>query len=256
MIYGDNPQKINEREDRLGLKSYSFAPQISAVMQSGNLYVYCGNNPIYYLDPFGNAWYHWAIGGLLVAASAVAVVITAGGFLPAAYAISMVASGYAAFTSASTVAASAFIGSSAALGISLLSANYKSVDAFYASANWSTVAFTAGGIVAGSIYGTTIFRNSEIKIAGRGSSGRVEAKNLYEQLAMKEVISDPLYGATNLSTLPKNPIYLNDPRWKASDGWIKMQRVFHFSDRESITIHFVYNTLTKVFDDFKFVDKK
>ena len=53
MIYGDNPQKINEREDRLGLKSYSFAPQISAVLQSGNLYVYCVNNPVVYVDYTG-----------------------------------------------------------------------------------------------------------------------------------------------------------------------------------------------------------
>ena len=56
-IYGDNPQKINEREDKLGLKSYSYAPQITAVMQSGNLYVYGVNNPIYYIDETGElAW--------------------------------------------------------------------------------------------------------------------------------------------------------------------------------------------------------
>lgn len=53
-IYGDNPQKINEREDKLGLKSYSYAPQITAVMQSGNLYVYGVSNPIYYADKDGN----------------------------------------------------------------------------------------------------------------------------------------------------------------------------------------------------------
>ena len=52
-IYGDNPQKINEREDKLGLKSYSYAPQITAVMQSGNLYVYGVSNPIAALDRSG-----------------------------------------------------------------------------------------------------------------------------------------------------------------------------------------------------------
>ena len=56
MIYGDNPQKINEREDRLGLKSYSYAPQISAIIQVGNLYVYCGSNPVFYTDISGNFW--------------------------------------------------------------------------------------------------------------------------------------------------------------------------------------------------------
>ena len=54
MIYGDNPQKINEREDKLGLKTYSYAPQISAIVQSGNLYVYGINNPVAYSDRTGN----------------------------------------------------------------------------------------------------------------------------------------------------------------------------------------------------------
>ena len=56
-IYGDNPQKINEHEDKLGLKLYSYAPQITAVMQSGNLYVYGVGNPVYYVDETGElAW--------------------------------------------------------------------------------------------------------------------------------------------------------------------------------------------------------
>ena len=41
MIYGDNPQKINEKQDALGLNTYTLIPQITAVMQAGNLYVYC-----------------------------------------------------------------------------------------------------------------------------------------------------------------------------------------------------------------------
>ena len=54
-IYGDNPQRINEREDGLGLKAYTYVPQISAIMQSGNLYVYCINNPIALCDSLGEA---------------------------------------------------------------------------------------------------------------------------------------------------------------------------------------------------------
>ena len=53
-IYGDNPQKINEREDKLGLKTYSYAPQIIAVVQSGNLYVYAVGNPVMYYDYTGD----------------------------------------------------------------------------------------------------------------------------------------------------------------------------------------------------------
>ena len=53
MIYGDNPQKINEREDALGLKNYTYVPQIMAIVQSGNQYVYGINNPIMYFDYTG-----------------------------------------------------------------------------------------------------------------------------------------------------------------------------------------------------------
>ncbi len=53
LIYGDNPQKINEREGELELKTYFYAPQITAVMQSGNLYVYGGHNPAAYSDRSG-----------------------------------------------------------------------------------------------------------------------------------------------------------------------------------------------------------
>ena len=53
MIYGDNPQKINERQDALGLNTYTMIPQITAVMQAGNQYVYGINNPTFYTDPYG-----------------------------------------------------------------------------------------------------------------------------------------------------------------------------------------------------------
>ena len=73
MIYGDNPQKINEREDKLGLNTYSYAPQISAVVQSGNLYVYAVGNPVMYADEDGEiaklvkAAIHGAINGIIAA---------------------------------------------------------------------------------------------------------------------------------------------------------------------------------------------
>ena len=54
MIYGDNPQKINEREDKLGLKTYTMVPQITAVAQAGNLYVYGINNPVLFVDSNGH----------------------------------------------------------------------------------------------------------------------------------------------------------------------------------------------------------
>jgi hypothetical protein len=33
MIYGDNPNKINEREDALELKTYTYTPSIDSIMQ-------------------------------------------------------------------------------------------------------------------------------------------------------------------------------------------------------------------------------
>ena len=52
MIYGDNPVKNSYYNDALGLSSY--VPNLSAIRQSGNRYVYCSNNPIMYADPSGN----------------------------------------------------------------------------------------------------------------------------------------------------------------------------------------------------------
>ena len=64
MIYGDNPQKINEREDALGLKTYSYAPQLSAIVQSGNLFVYTANNPLLYIDSTGEVL-NTIVGGIV-----------------------------------------------------------------------------------------------------------------------------------------------------------------------------------------------
>ena len=66
MIYGDNPQKINEREDKLGLKTYSYMPELLSVIQSGNLYVYTINNPILYADPTGELAFPGQIHNMVV----------------------------------------------------------------------------------------------------------------------------------------------------------------------------------------------
>jgi hypothetical protein len=95
--------------------------------------------------------------------------------------------------------------------------------------------------------------NVIVKLANRGISlGRHDPKNLFEQIAMKEVMSNPLEKAIDLSKISK-PILLNDKRWPCSEGWVKMQRVVVGSNGEKVTIHFVYNDILKLFDDFKFV---
>ena len=58
MIYGDEPQKINERQSSMGLNVYTFVPSIEVIMQGGNLYVYCMSNPVLHTDPTGLASYN------------------------------------------------------------------------------------------------------------------------------------------------------------------------------------------------------
>lgn len=129
-------------------------------MQSGNLYVYCGNNPLLYTDPAEDTWYHWLIIGGLVVVAAAATVVTAGGIAPALVAVGSVASGTAATTVASTIAAGTFIGTSMVAGSALLMADYTSIQAFGHSANWGTVAAVFAGGVLGGAYGYKLSANS------------------------------------------------------------------------------------------------
>ena len=125
-----------------------------------NLFAYCGNNPIERVDPNGEAWWHWALGAVVVAACAVATVVTCGGFAAAAGAVVAVASGVAATTTASTVAAGALIGSATVYGMAVVTAasTSSSVKEFNEKGNWSVVASTAIGAISGGIDGYSMSR--------------------------------------------------------------------------------------------------
>ena len=216
-----------------------------------NLFTYCGNDPINAVDPTGHAWWHWALGAVVVAACAAATVVTAGGFVAAAGAVAAVGSGVAATTTASTIAAGAFIGSATALGVAAAtaSASSSSPKEFADKGNWGTVVNVTTGAVLGGASAYTSTKGSSPsprtrQPISRGSTGRTQPVNLREQLAMEQVKSNPSAGHLL-------DITMNDPRWPASEGWIKMQQIVPTS-QGNINIHYVYNQTLKIFDDFKF----
>ena len=77
-----------------------------------------------WVDTTGEAWYHWLLAGAVVVGAGIVTVATAGGFAPAAVAISNVALGVAAASTATTIAAGVFIGSGVVFGGALLAADY------------------------------------------------------------------------------------------------------------------------------------
>jgi len=74
---------------------YVQAPGLS---QNYNRYSYCLNNPLIYTDPSGEKWWQWALGALLLAPVAPAVVSTAGTVVTTAGSIAAVAGGTAIST--------------------------------------------------------------------------------------------------------------------------------------------------------------
>jgi hypothetical protein len=68
----------------------------------------------------------------------------------------------------------------------------------------------------------------------------VVAASLEEKLAMEEVMSNP-------QGMEITNIKLNDPRWSAEQGWVKMRQ-----NVNGIEIHWVENKITGAVDDFKF----
>ena len=80
---------------------------------------------------------------------------------------------------------------------------------------------------------------------GLGSTGRTAAANLTEQLAMKEIMSNPTLGKTVMTGM-------KDSRWL---GWNKMQYTHIALDGTKTTIHYIgkmENGILKAVDDFKF----
>ena len=139
-----------------------------------NLFAYCGDNPINFADPSGQAWYHWLIGGAVVVGLAIAVVVTSGGIVPALYAVGSVALGVAAPTVAATVAAGAFLGGAAVFGYMVLDAatTSSSLKEFADKGNWGTVAAVGIAAAGGGFGGYGMYQSQNAPQAGGGSGSR------------------------------------------------------------------------------------
>ncbi|GLB54008.1 hypothetical protein NBRC110019_30490 [Neptunitalea chrysea] len=88
-------------------------------------------------------------------------------------------------------------------------------------------------------------KSSGLVARGLGSTGRTTAANLTEQLAMKEIVSNPRIGTVVMEGM-------KDSRWL---GWSKMQYVHRGLNGSKTTIHYVgkfENGVLKYVDDFKF----
>ena len=136
-----------------------------------NMFAYCGNNSVNYIDPTGEAWYHWAIGAAVVIGFAALTIATCGGSLVAAgTAVGMVASGSVAFTTASTVAAAGFIGSATVYGAAVLSTalESESIEEFFEKGDSSVVVDTTlGGVIGlGCAYFSLNSQNNSSKSSG------------------------------------------------------------------------------------------
>jgi hypothetical protein len=91
------------------------------------------------------------------------------------------------------------------------------------------------------------------QVLGRGSTANLAKettlpRNVREQLAVEQAMAEPTAG----NELER--IGMNDPRWPASDGWVKMEQEIQTGGREgSVTVHYVRNKDTGEIDDFKIV---
>jgi filamentous hemagglutinin len=79
------------------------------------------------------------------------------------------------------------------------------------------------------------------------SKGTTLARNLREQLAVEQAMSNPAVGR-------ELPLKITDPRWPADDSWVKMQQLVDSGESEGkINVHYLQNTNTGAVDDFKIV---
>lgn len=119
-------------------------------------------------------------------------------------------------------------------------ATVEAIHKVFTPTTWETTALTFAPVVS-----KFIKPAASLVPSGFGSTGRMTALTLEEQIAIKAAISNPNVGVV----IMKN---LKDPRWL---GWDKMQITETLSDGQKIVIHYAAkfeNGVIVAIDDFKF----
>ena len=121
------------------------------------------------------------------------------------------------------------------------------IDCWYPLAPIAFVLCIAGGCQSGAaaVAGSTLggaacnaLENDSGPVAG---TGRIAAQSLTEQLAMESAQADPEAGSVLRS------VVMNDSRWPAGEGWVKMQQVI-----SNVVIHYNYNLNNGATADWKY----
>ena len=214
-------------------------------LEGKNLFAYCFNNPVMFTDESGN-WPSWA--KKLVTAAAIVVAVAAVAVLTVATAGTGTAAAAIAVGAAKGAAIGLAAGAAggAAIGYATTGTLEGTLDGMADGSLMGAISGAITGGVNGYAMSKTQTLTSTPTNTSRGSTGRTEPKNLVEKLAMEQVKSNPSAGH-------HIKITMKDPRWPASEGWIKMQQIVPTSEKD-IKIHYVYNQIIKIFDDFKFVN--
>ncbi len=83
------------------------------------------------------------------------------------------------------------------------------------------------------------------KLLEQKATGRIAPSDVREKLAMEEAMAKP--AGKHL----KN-IEMQDPRYPAADGWIKMEQKVGTNPADKVVIHYLKNKKTGAVADFKY----
>ena len=84
-----------------------------------------------------------------------------------------------------------------------------------------------------------------VSTQNKGSTGRTVPQNLYEQIAMNATKNNPFGSGESIRVIDS----ISDSRWQ---GWEKWQNLFRTNSNGNINIHFNFDPVRGLFDDFKF----